>query len=333
MSYTSSYNPYTCYTMRRINREWEDVSQEELAKSRQHWLARRQRMESARYQPKRVTSNPLKLFNGFLVAANLFEFGLKCFNLEKRGMQNACAFQVRHVELSLKSLPAAFDGYQIMHLSDFHVEFQPKLISPLCAALNKESVDLCILTGDYQDKHTTHLDKIIMPMQAILKNIHTRDGIVAVLGNHDTSRLVEPLEQRGVTVLINESVALKRGNDAIILTGLDDVHYFHSADAYKALKQTPQGFKIALVHSPEYHKNAEKHGYALYLSGHTHGGQICAPCGTPIVTCSNTPRSMTKGLWSYKKLTGYTTAGTGVVGLPFRFNCPPEILIYTLRNS
>ena len=72
---------------------------------------------------------------------------------------------------------------------------------------------------------------------------------------------------------------------------------------------------------------------SLYLTGHTHGGQICLPGGLPIITNAKTPRRYAQGLWQHGAMTGYTTTGVGVSVMPVRFFSKGEVAIITLRRG
>src|SRR5262249_54043135 len=122
-------------------------------------------------------------------------------------------------------------------------------------------------------------------MASLIATIDARDGIFGVLGNHDSHTIVDPLESIGVRMLINEHISCIRDDQTILLSGIDDVNYFYSDDATETLRDRPATpFAITLVHSPEIADVAAEAGYALYLSGHTHGGQICLPNRRPIFT-------------------------------------------------
>jgi hypothetical protein len=92
-------------------------------------------------------------------------------------------------------------------------------------------------------------------------------------------------------------------------------------------------FRIALVHSAEVADYAHEAGYALYLCGHTHGGQICLPGGRPLVTHLKRCRHAARGLWREGSMAGYTSCGLGVSGPPIRFNCRGEAALITLRRD
>jgi predicted MPP superfamily phosphohydrolase len=170
-------------------------------------------------------------------------------------------------------------------------------------------------------------------MERIIQSIKAKDGIYATLGNHDTCEMVEPFEEMGITLLANETITLQKQKDMLVVTGIDDPHYYFSSQVIPTLSEPSEGFKILLVHTPELYDIAADKGYRLYLCGHTHGGQICLPGGIPIITHTNFGKEYYRGLWRYNKMLGYTNSGCGSVGIPVRFNSPGEIAIIRLKKS
>jgi hypothetical protein len=166
----------------------------------------------------------------------------------------------------------------------------------------------------------------------VVAAVRARDGLLGVLGNHDSAAMVPPMEALGIRVLLNETVSYVRGNDMLHVTGVDDVHRFHTEDARLALQTPPDGFCIALVHSPEVADiAAERH--RLYLTGHTHGGQICLPGGRPLATGMKRHRHLARGAWRHGDMVGYTSRGLGACVLPFRTFCSGEVVTVTLRKG
>jgi predicted MPP superfamily phosphohydrolase len=166
-----------------------------------------------------------------------------------------------------------------------------------------------------------------------MARLRTRNGVWAILGNHDCADMVPAFEDLGIVVLVNETRSIERGGARIHLTGTDDVHYYYTEAARAALEAAPEGFKIALIHSAELADVAAEAGFDLYLAGHTHGGQVCLPGGRPILTHMSRYRRYASGLWRHDKMLGYTTTGVGVSGLPVRFNTRGEVVLITLRRS
>lgn len=270
----------------------------------------------------------------FRIAFRALELVLKVTGLHARGMRNAADTQVNRFDIALDGLPAAFDGYTILHMSDLHVDGPLDLDASVECALRGIEVDLCALTGDYRYRLGGQYEEATVRMSAIVRHIRARDGIYGILGNHDFGTMVPKLEDIGMRILMNDHTVLRRGEDEIVLIGLDDVHAYQPVDEAKAALHTmPPGFRILLQHSPELLDEAEGADVSLYLTGHTHGGQICLPGGIPIMTNTRTPRRYARGLWKHGRMTGYTTLGVGASVMPLRFFSKGEVAIITLRRA
>ena len=138
--------------------------------------------------------------------------------------------------------------------------------------------------------------------------------------------------ETGFELLINESVEIEKDGQKILVTGTDDPFNYYTEQAMLCLETRGYDFKIALVHTSELAKIASANNYNLYLCGHTHGGQICLKEGFPLVSHQFEGKKFNQGLWKIGKMTGYTSRGAGVSGMPVRFNCPAEVTIITLSK-
>jgi hypothetical protein len=145
--------------------------------------------------------------------------------------------------------------------------------------------------------------------------------------------MVEALEGLGIETLVNRTTTLSRGGEVVHVTGLDDVHNFYSPAARAALDQRTDGCRIALVHSAEMADHAAAAGCALYLCGHTHGGQICLPGGRLVFTQLVRCRHAASGVWREGAMVGYTSPGLGVSPPALRFNCRGGAALITLRRE
>ena len=144
-------------------------------------------------------------------------------------------------------------------------------------------------------------------------------------------KMVPDLEALGIVVLLNECIAIRRGEDAIYLAGVDDAHFYRADNIEKAATEIPErGVSILLSHTPEIYRQAAHAGFDLMLSGHTHGGQICLPGGIPILLEADVPRSLGAGPWRHREMVGYTSVGAGSSVVPVRFNNRPEITLHRL---
>jgi predicted MPP superfamily phosphohydrolase len=189
-----------------------------------------------------------------------------------------------------------------------------------------------VLTGDFRGQ-------TFGPFEAALEGVaqvrsHLVGPVFAVLGNHDTIRMVPGLEQMGIRVLLNEQETIRRGDECIYLAGIDDAHFYRVDNIEKAAADIPhRAFSVLLSHTPEIYRQAAHAGFSLLLAGHTHGGQICLPGSIPITLDSVLPRRFGSGAWRYHEMIGYTSVGAGSSIVPVRLNSRPEITIHHLRRS
>ena len=255
---------------------------------------------------------------------------LRLSGLYGRARRNAADVQVRHHDIVVPALPAAFDGFTILQISDLHVDMNEGAMRRLDELLPDLRYDLCVLTGDYRGKTFGPYDATIEGMARM--RAHIAGPAYAVLGNHDTIRMVPALEAMGIRMLLNETLPLVRGAARLHLAGIDDAHYYRVDNIEKAASPIPDGeFSILLSHTPEIYRQAAHAGFDLMLSGHTHGGQICLPGAIPITLDATLPRRMGSGAWRYRRMIGYTSVGVGSCIVAVRINCPPEITLHRLR--
>jgi predicted MPP superfamily phosphohydrolase len=257
---------------------------------------------------------------------------LTLVGLYRRGLANAEQVALKENIVVSSRLPAPFDGFTILHLSDLHVDMCPGAMARAGALLRGLRYDLCVLTGDYRGATKGPFAPALAGLAQLREAIDA--PILAVLGNHDTIRMTPGLEAMGMTVLLNERETIERGGARLQVAGVDEPHYFRADDIGRALAGAPRDdFSILLSHTPEIFARAAEAGVDLLLAGHTHGGQICLPGGRPLTLDSVLPRAFGAGAWRHDAMQGYTSVGAGSSVLPVRFNCPPEITLHRLRKG
>jgi uncharacterized protein len=257
---------------------------------------------------------------------------LKLTGLYWRARKNAENIQLRRHDVRTPDLPAGFDGFTILQLSDLHVDLNEGAISRVIELLPMLSYDVCVLTGDYRAKTFGPFEPAIAGLARLRAYLDA--PVYGVMGNHATIRMVPALEEMGIRMLLNEAETLQRGEDRIQLVGIDDAHYYRVDNIEKAASQiAATEFSILLSHTPEIYRQAAHAGFKLLLSGHTHGGQICLPGAIPITLDSVLPRRMGAGAWKYHDMIGYTSVGVGSCIEPVRLNCPPEITLHRLLRD
>ena len=300
---------------------------------RRDWRSNRSALERYYYHTFKYRCRRFTEWALFKIGKRLFFDYLRWFAFYERGFQNAGRIVLNQISIEVSNLPAAFESYKILHITDLHLDSLAGVEDTICELIDGKTFDLCLFSGDYTREMAGPFEHILNRVKKIVDAVDARDGVCAVLGNHDTHRMSEAFEKMGITFLINETVSIYRGKEKIAVTGLDDPHLYLTDQAVEALHTPNDGFKIALVHSPELYDVAADCGFDLYLCGHTHGGQICLPSGTPLVTHLKHGRQFFRGLWKHAEMTGYTNPGAGVVSLPLRYNTQSEIALITLRGG
>ena len=257
---------------------------------------------------------------------------LRLVGLYARAQQNAQEIRVVENQLRIAALPKPFEGYRILQLSDLHLDMDPRNTRAVSERVRGLHYDVCVMTGDYRAKTYGPYLLALRGMAALRAQLS--GPIYAILGNHDTIRIVQGLEALDMRVLLNESVVLERAGRVVHLAGIDDAHYFQVHNLDKASAGIPPDeVALLLSHTPETYRHAAHSGFQAMLCGHTHGGQICLPGGYPIFWDANCPRALAAGPWRYRDLIGYTSVGAGTSVVNARLNCPPEVTIHTLRRA
>lgn len=297
------------------------------------WNSIRAILESDRYKRKKNGKKSKSHWSLFQNLLNYFVILLKITGQYVKGVANAKNIVKKELDLHFDNLPDGFKDFRILHLSDLHLDTCPGIENDIIERISDIQYNLCVITGDYRKDTHGKYRHVLPPLKKIIKNINAEMGIIGILGNHDTHLMVSHLTEMGITMLINESLQLKKGNDHITITGTDDPYYYFTESAIDVLEKPTEGFKIALVHSSELFDIAAYNHYDLYLCGHTHGGQICLPSGKPVITHQFEGKQFFRGLWKHKNMKGYTSPGCGVSAIPIRFNCPGEITVYSLKKA
>ena len=268
---------------------------------------------------------------------------------------------VKRVEITSARLPEAFDGYRIAFFSDLHIGSMIS-VAEMCRnvveRINSLDADLVVFGGDLVN---ARYDELTPQLQTILGDIKARDGVVAVLGNHDTgvyvrdtvalpieenTRLLKGrIEKMGWRVIDDSTESIVRGEDSITLTGIgfsrELLEHRHSASVADSLDLSPiyegvprDKFNITLSHMPQLWRKISALGYGdLVLSGHVHAMQMKLRIGAHEFS----PAQLMYKEWSghYKEQNSqlYITDGVGSVGFHLRIGAPPEITVLTLRRA
>ena len=250
-------------------------------------------------------------------------------------------FELREVEVRLRGLPRALDGFRIGQITDVHVGafIDVEYLRATVEAMNKARVDLQVMTGDLIDD-VTQLDGTMAALEAC----QAPHGMLAILGNHEHWRGLRHIRdayaasaRRGspVRLLVDESHVLEHAGQRVRVVGVDyPMGRGVGAKAERMRRSAELAFRgtspeevvLCLTHHPDFFPLASERGARLTLAGHTHGGQV-ALLGMPLFRFA-----FEFMLGRYRRGDGqlYVSGGTGH-WLPFRLGVPAEVTILTLR--
>ena len=239
---------------------------------------------------------------------------------------------VVRVGLSFPDLPAEFDGYRIVQISDTHVSsaLTGERTEEIVGIVNSLKPDLVCFTGDIVDGTVEDRLADVRPFS----EMRAADGVFGCAGNHelfnDYSVWRPRFEEFGIRMLDNSRAAIRRGGATLALGGVMDPS-FGVCDAEAAFAGAPSGaFRILMMHRPIYVRANAALGVRLQLSGHTHGGGL--NIFRPLVAPHN--EGHIRGLYEESGMKLYVNAGTGQwAGFPMRLGNPSEITELTLRKA
>ncbi len=242
------------------------------------------------------------------------------------------AFELREVPLRIAGLPRALDGYVIAQVSDIHggTFMGDRELGEGLALVRAARPDLIVVTGDLVD-----FDPVFAaPVAARLAALPSRDGVAAVLGNHDyyagADAVTAAMRAAGIDVLVNDGRNLRPGDQGgFALLGVDDLSSVRHGRPGPRLAQAiatvpPHLARILLSHQPPTVDDWAGE-VAVQLSGHTHGGQI-----NPGFSPAGLLMKYVAGPYAVKGTMLYVNRGFGTVGAPVRVGAPPEVTRFVL---
>jgi len=264
-------------------------------------------------------------------------------------------FKVIKTAIDFADLPAEFDGFKILQISDLHSGSfdNEEKIQYAVDLINEQDFDLCLFTGDIVNTRASEF----LPWIDTFKGIKNPEyGKFSVLGNHDYGEYIDwPSyeekeanfkeikglhDQIDFDLLNNEHRVLKKGSSAIALVGVENwgKKFKKAGDLAKASNGlSSSDFKVLMSHDPshwEYEVKDHEKNFQLTLSGHTHGLQF----GIEIPGFIKwSPVQYVYKQWAglYKHLNRhvYVNRGFGFHAFPGRVGIWPEISVIELKQK
>lgn len=295
-----------------------------------------------------ITRSAFLSWAGMLAGSGLF--GALAY-----GMGNRYRYQVKNIPLYFSSLPAAFNGLRIAHLSDIHAgSFTDRTaVEKGVEMILAQRPDLILFTGDLVNNLASEME----PYLDLFARLRAPLGVYSILGNHDYAdyvrwnsveekqanlRTLKAMQQKmGWRLLLNEQALVEKDGDKLLLLGVENwsaklrfPKYGDLARAYADGQAAP--FKILMSHDPSHWRAEVCEGYrdiALTLSGHTHGMQF----GVELPGMRWSPvqyfYNEWAGLYENKEQKLYVNTGFGFIGYPGRVGILPEITLIELFSK
>jgi hypothetical protein len=234
------------------------------------------------------------------------------------------------------ALARALGNERVVYIADLHVMRGWIQERPLLATLAALDPDYLLVGGDLV-WYEGDVDRTL----ELLKRLHARKGVFAVLGDSDYNGRVrncaychvpETRELRHdlpVRVLRNEAVELAGGK--VRLVGLDVEErggWAPTVDRWLDGREPT----IVLTHFPYALPVIASRGADLVLAADTHGGQIAAPRWMIRLLFGPLREHFLYGWFHERSTPMFVTRGIGESIVPLRFGRPPEVVLFTGGN-
>lgn len=279
------------------------------------------------------------------------------------------AYRVRREVVPV--LAPGADPIRVLHLSDLHLAPWQREKVAWVRSLVDLKPDLIINTGD----NLGHVDALPALVEALMPFdgvpgvfVHGSNDYFAPTPRNPLRYLMGPskggeesavrLDTEALEGLLNGRLGWHSLNNAVaqLTVKKSILEFMGTADAHRgwdrldrlpglvdALRELDDddtddpAVMIGVTHAPYQRvlnafttQNAD-----VIFAGHTHGGQVCLPGGTAIITNCDLPRDRARGLsvWNHAHQASYLNVSAGLgtsIYAPVRFACPPEAVLVTL---
>jgi hypothetical protein len=245
---------------------------------------------------------------------------------------------VTQIHLKLRRLPAVFSGFRLAQITDFHFGSWLTLdgLRSALELLYAQKPDAVALTGDFVDGGSGPVAHELDAARDVFRSLARRFPTFAVLGNHDYWTDAEAvrrfLGETGIRELRNDVFAFEKAGERFYLCGVDDIWEKHDDLEAVTAKLSMRDCAVLMAHEPDSADHSAGTGqFDLQISGHSHGGQVVVPFFAPPLLPYLGQKYHT-GLYQVGEMFQYTNRGLGMIRPAVRFNCRPEIAVFTLES-
>lgn len=243
---------------------------------------------------------------------------------------------IREQEIAIPYLPIELDGLRMVQLTDIHMGpfLSRRELERAVAMANETRAQVALVTGDLITTVGDPLDGCL----DVLASLRADAGVFGCLGNHEQYASAQDYAERegarrGLRFLRNGTSALRFGNATVNLAGVD---YQRLREPYLVGAEqlvVTGAVNVLLSHNPDVFPVAAEQGYALTISGHTHGGQVRLEILNTDLNMARFYTPYVDGIYRQGDASVFVSRGIGTIGIPARFGAPPEVALLRLRRA
>ena len=235
-------------------------------------------------------------------------------------------------------VPEQFDGYRILHISDFHSGRHFGPASEIIKKAREQSPDIICLTGDIIDGRFPDYNAV----EELISGLSSIAPIYSVSGNNEhydaaiTSKVSMIYRRFGVEEIDGRTVTLINEGGALTLLGIQDtgdvIPKLNIQGLMFKYNNSREGFGVILYHRANGFDDVSGLGYDLVLSGHVHGGIVRLPFTRGLLSPDGDlfPK-YSGGLYNVNGTYLVSNRGIGNSHFVPRFYNPPEIVMVVLH--
>ena len=236
-------------------------------------------------------------------------------------------YRIEVTKIPIKTSKLRDTTFRIVQISDLHCDKRPHNEEEIVKIINSLKPDVVVFTGDAINRPSA-----LPVFKETMKMINAALGKFAVYGNWETNHWpnLDFYSQTGFDLLDANSVSLEKNGEIITISGLSCNN--PQSDWRTLHNLSKENYNIFLFHYSDLIESANNFNVDLYLSGHTHGGQVALPFYGALITMSKSGKKYEAGEYFVGHTILYVNRGLGMDVYPprIRFLARPEITVFDI---
>jgi len=191
------------------------------------------------------------------------------------GIINFSRIRISEYSINVPAGSSKMDRLRLAFVADFHLNESTNIgfVENFVRQVNNLKPDLMLYGGDIAEGRRQ--SEILQQFESLFKQIRTRYGAFAVLGNHEYYSGHDEghfFTRSGITLLCDTIITI---DSSLNLGGRLDSHFRSRKEIGELMEYSDKRFPLILMdHRPTDLENVSRAGVDVQLSGHTHYGQL-----------------------------------------------------------